>query len=62
MAKVLISYLNKDSGLIKQEEVVTTGDHVYVFDDISNHMNLDDEFSTIPEGTKEIVIRIPCDM
>lgn len=62
MAKVHIAYLNKEKEPIRTEEVKTTGDHVYVFHDISDHMNLDDEFSSIPKGTKEIVIRIPCDM
>lgn len=62
MAKVTIEYLTENMGIIKEEEVVTTGDHVYVLDDIANHMKLDDDFNSIPKGTKEIVIRIPCDM
>lgn len=62
MAKVTLTYFDKDKLVIKQEEVVTTGDHVYVLDDIGNHMQLDDEMNSIPNGTKEIVIRIPCDM
>lgn len=62
MAKVYIDYKDKNGRPIKQEEVLTSGDHVYVLDDIANHMKLDDEFSTIPNGTKEISIRIPCDM
>lgn len=61
MAKVTIEYLTENMGIIK-EEVMTTGDHVFVLDDIANHMKLDDAMSSIPKGTKEIVIRIPCDM
>jgi len=62
MAKVYIDYLDKNGKPIKQEEVLTTGDSVYILDDIANHMNLDDEMSSIPKGTKRIVINIPCDM
>lgn len=61
MAKVNIEFLNVKAAVIDEETILTTADSTYVFDDISNWMHADYEFSKVPKGTKEILIRIECD-
>lgn len=61
MAKVTVEFLDENSITTKVEEVLTTGDTVYIFDDIANHLHARGEFSKVPKGTKEIRVSIPCD-
>lgn len=64
MTKVALTFMADDTTVIKTEEIETTGDTVYIFDDIMNHLNTEDgygEFEKVPEGTKRIVIAIDCD-
>jgi hypothetical protein len=62
MASVTIEYKSAFGEVLKKEEIRTSGDSTYVFDDISNHVHRDGEFYNVPIGTKEIVMSIPCDM
>lgn len=60
MSKVYIDFVDENGKPIRQDDILTSGDAAYVFDDISNYVHKDGEFSNVPEGTKEIRIRIPC--
>lgn len=62
MAKVYIDFVDGNGKPIRQDDIMTSGDSAYVFDDIANYVHKDGEFSNVPKGTKEIRIRIPCDM
>lgn len=61
MAKVHMTYLDANKKPIKEETFNTSADSTYVFDDIGTRVHSDGEFSAIPDGTKEIVVRIECD-
>ena len=62
MAKVYLDFKDKNGKPIVQTEIYTGGDSAYILHDIQNYLHEDGEFSNVPKGTKEISIRIHCDM